>query len=105
MLISCYKADRNRFPVTSGCSAVVTYSDSTKTAIKKLELFDTNGKKLDMKKKFRVVTNNYVASISDSPREDEGERLAVTTSDVIIQWLEKKGTVDYQGRSSFTEKW
>ena len=105
MLISCYKADRNRFPVTSGCSAVVTYSDSTKTAIKKLELFDTNGKKLDMKKKYRVVTNSYVASISDSPREDEGERLAVTTSDVIIQWLEKKGTVDYQGRSSFTEKW
>lgn len=105
MLIACFKADRNRFPITSGCSAVVTYSDSTKTSIKKLELFDANGKKLDKKKKYRVVTNNYVASISDSPREDEGERGAMTTSDLIIQWLEKKGTVDYQGRSSFTEKW
>ena len=58
-----------------------------------------------MKKKYRVVTNNHVASTADSPREDEGERGAVTTSDLIIQWLEKKGTVDYQGRSSFTEKW
>ena len=29
----------------------------------------------------------------------------VTTSDLITHWLEKKGTVDYQGRSSFTEKW
>lgn len=105
MLIACYKADRNRFPITSGCTAVVTYTDSTKSAIKKLELFDTNGKKLDMKKKYRVVTNNYVASIADSPREDQGERSPLTTSDVIIQWLEKKGTVDYQGRSSFTEKW
>lgn len=105
LLIACHKIDRNRFPVTSGCSAVVTYTDSTKSSIKKLELFDANGKKLDMKKKYRVVTNNYVASTADSPREDEGERGAVTTSDLIIQWLEKKGTVDYQGRSSFTEKW
>jgi 5'-nucleotidase len=105
MLIACFKADRNRFPVTSGCCAVVTYTDDSKSTIKKLELLDTNGKKLNMKKKYRVVTNNYVASIADSPREDEGERLAMTTSDIIIQWLEKKGTVDYQGRSSFTEKW
>ena len=105
MLIACYKADRNRFPITSGCTATVTYTDSTKKAIKKLEMFDTCGKKLNMKKKFRVVTNNYVASIADSPREDEGERGAVTTSDLIMQWLEKKGAVDYQGRTSFTEKW
>ena len=105
MIIACFKADRNRFPITSGCTAVVTYSDSTKSAIKKLELFDTSGKKLNMKKKYRVVTNNYVASIADSSREDQGVRSDVTTSDVIMHWLEKKGSVDYQGRSSFTEKW
>ena len=105
MLIACFKADRNRFPITSGCSAVVTYTDSTKTAIKKLELFDANGKKLNMKKKYRVVTNNYVASIADSPREDQGVRGDVTTSDLITHWLEKKGAIDDQGRSSFTEKW
>ena len=105
MLIACFRADRNRFPVTSGCTAAVTYADSTKSSIKKLELFDVNGKKLNMKKKYRVVTNNYVASIADSPRQDQGVRGDVTTSDLIIHWLEKKGTVDYQGRSSFTEKW
>jgi 5'-nucleotidase len=105
MLISCFKADRNRFPVTSGCTAVVTYSDPNKSSIKKLELFDKDGKKLNMKKKYRVVTNNYVASIADSPREDQGVRGDVTTSDLITHWLEKKGAVDYQGRSSFTEKW
>lgn len=105
MLIACYSADRNRFPITSGCTAVVTYRDSTKSSIKKLELFDLSGKKLNMKRKYRVVTNNYVASIADSPREDQGERGDVTTSDLIIHWLEKKGVVDYQGRSSFTEKW
>ena len=105
MIIACFKVDRNRFPITSGCSAVVTYSDSTKSSIKKLELLDVNGKKLNMKKKYRVVTNNYVASRADSPREDQGERLAMTTSDLIMQWLEKKGTIDYQDRASFTEKW
>ena len=73
--------------------------------IKKLELFAPDGKKLDMKKKYRVMTNNYVASICDSPRQDEGERGTDTTSSIIISWLEKMGTVDYQGRSSFTEKW
>ena len=105
MLIACFKADRNRFPITSGCTAVVTYTDSQKTDIKKLELFSQDGKKLDMKKKYRVMTNNYVASIADSPRQDQGERGTVTTSDLIISWLKKVKTVDYQGRTSFTEKW
>ena len=104
-LIAAFKADRNRFPITSGCTAVVTYSDASKAEIKKLELLDTNGKKLDMKKKYRVVTNNYLASVADSPRQDQGERGTVTTSDYIINWLKKLGTVDYQGRRSFTEKW
>ncbi|MBR5640488.1 MAG: bifunctional metallophosphatase/5'-nucleotidase [Muribaculaceae bacterium] len=105
MLAACFTADRNRFPITSGCTATVTYTDATKTQIKKLELLDANGKKLDMKKKYRVMTNNYVASIADSPRQDQGERGTDTTSSIIIKWLEKVGTVDYQGRSSFTEKW
>ncbi|MBR5030770.1 MAG: bifunctional metallophosphatase/5'-nucleotidase [Muribaculaceae bacterium] len=105
MLIACFKADRNRFPVTSGCTAVVTYNDQSKSEIKKLELFGPDGKKLDMKKKYRVMTNNYVASIADSPRQDQGERGVITTSDLIIRWLEKVKTVDYQGCSSFTEKW
>jgi 5'-nucleotidase len=105
MLVACFKADRNRFPVTSGCTALVTYTDESKSAIKKLELFDPNGKKLDMKKKYRVMTNNYVASIADSPRQDQGERGVITTSDLIINWLEKIGDVDYQGRTSFTEEW
>ena len=68
-------------------------------------MMEESGKKLDMKRKYRVVTNNYVASIADSPRQDQGVRGADTTSDLIMHWLEKKGAVDYQGRSSFTEKW
>jgi len=105
MLIACYNADRNRFPITSGCKAEITYEDATKSKIKKLELFDINGKKLDMKKNYRVMANNYVAAIADSPRKDQGESTTLTTSDIIINYLEKIKTVDYQGRSSFTEKW
>ena len=105
MLIACFKADRNRFPITSGCTAIVTYTDSNKTDIKTLQLFDNDGRALDMKKKYRVMTNNYVASICDSPRKDQGERGTETTSDLIIRWLEKVKTVDYQGRNSFIEVW
>jgi len=105
MLIACYKYDRNRFPITSGCTAVVTYTDSSKSQIKKLELYGSDGKKLDMKKKYKVMANNYVASIADSPRQDQGESGTATTASIIIDWLEKVGTVDYSGRTSFTEKW
>lgn len=105
MLIACFKADRNRFPITSGCTAIITYTDSNKTDIKTLQLFDNDGRALDMKKRYRVTTNNYVASIAASPREDEGVRGTVTTSDLIIQWLEKVHTIDYQGRRSFIETW
>ena len=105
MLIACFKADRNRFPITSGCTAVVTYTNSSKQEIKKLELYGDNGKKLDMKKRYKVMANNYVASISDSPRQDQGVRSSITTSDIIINHLEKVKAIDYQGRRSFTEKW
>lgn len=105
MLVTCYKRDRNRFPITSGCTAVVTYTDASKQQIKKLELYGSDGKKLDMKKKYRVMANNYVASIADSPRQDQGESGTATTASIIIGWLEKVGTVDYSGRKSFTEKW
>ena len=105
MLIACFKADRNRFPITSGCTAIVTYTDASKSEIKKLELFDCGGRILDMKKKYRVVTNNYVASIADSPRQDQGVRGTDTTSSIIISWLEKMGTVDYKGQTSFIETW
>lgn len=105
MLIACYKADRNRFPITSGCKAVITYTDSSKMVIKDLKLLDNNNKALDMKKRYKVMTNNYVASIADSPRQDQGVRSTNTTSDIIINYLEKVKTVDYQGHTSFTEKW
>lgn len=105
MLVACFKADRNRFPITSGCRAVVTYTDASKQAIKKLELYGNDGKKLDMKKKYKVMANNYVASIADSPRADQGQNSSITTSDIIINYLEKVKTVDYKGRTSFTEKW
>lgn len=62
-------------------------------------------KKLDMKKRYKVMANNYVASIADSPRQDQGVRSSITTSDIIINHLEKVKAIDYQGRRSFTEKW
>ena len=83
----------------------MTYTDSSKKEIKKIELSDSNGKKLDMKKRYRVMTNNYVAAIADSPRQDQGVRGTKTTASLIISWLEKNGVIDYKGRRSFTEKW
>ena len=59
-------------------------------------MFTLDGKKLNMKKKYKVVTNNYIPATSDIP-EGSAHTLNLETSDIIMQYLEKKGSVSYQG--------
>ena len=50
-----------------------------------------------------MVTNNYVSTICDAPRHDQGTQLNKKTSDLIISFLEKRGSVNYKGVSRITE--
>ena len=59
-------------------------------------LLTPDGKKFDMKRKYRVVTNNYVTATSKIP-EGSAQTLNVQTTDLIMQYLEKQKWVDYQG--------
>ena len=97
MLISCFVNDNNLFPFVSGvvCDFVMDANDSTR--IKKLTLRTPDGKKFDLKKKYRVVTNSYVSSICDAPRKDQGHDINKKTADLIIAYLEKQQGVNYQG--------
>jgi 5'-nucleotidase len=55
-----------------------------------------DGKKLNMKKKYKVATNNYIPATSEVPK-GVAQTLNMETSDIIMSFLEKKEIVNYQG--------
>ena len=54
-----------------------------------------------MKKKYRVATNNYITATSKIPAGSE-HVLNLQTTDLVMQFLEEKGAVDYQGIKRLT---
>ena len=103
MLIACKSVDDHGFPFTSGMSCEVTYTDKNRSGIKDLKLFGPDGKPLDLKKKYKVIANSYAIITSDIPGDDQGEDLNIGTADVLMKYLEKKKTVNYQGRKCLKE--
>ena len=97
MLISCYDNDKQRFPYVSGMTCEVTQNPAD-GKIKKLVIFGKDGKKLNLKKTYRVVANSYSVAVSPTNRKDEGRSLGITTPDIIKNYLEHQGRVNYQGR-------
>ncbi len=97
ILISCYDNDNQRFPYVSGMTCEITLNPADKT-IKKLVIFDKDGKKLNLKKTYRVVSNSYSVAVSPTNRHDEGHSLGITTPDLIKSYLEHQGRVNYEGR-------
>ena len=103
MLINCFDNDGQRFPLVSGVRCQVEREPKDSTRIKRLTLFNPDGSKFNLKKTYRVVTNNYVTTICDAPRHDQGTALNKKTSDLIISFLERRGSVNYKGVSRITE--
>ena len=97
MLLSCYTRDRNRFPVTSGVLCQLTMDRRDSTKIKELKLLTPDGKKFNLKKTYRVVTNNFVPSIVTSPHRDPGQPMGYQTAQMIIDYVDSVKTMDYHG--------
>ena len=104
MIIACFYADEMRFPLISGAKAEVTYTDESKRKIKDVKLFTPDGKKLDLKKIYKVVGNSYATTVSDSPRRDQGEDTNRQTADMLMKYLEKVKKINYQGVTCITHK-
>ena len=96
MLVSCYDNDKQRFPYVGGLKCEVIIDPATQK-VKKLTLFDLNGKKLNLKKTYRVVSNSYTVAVSPTNRADQGHSVGITTPDIIKNYLERKKKVSYQG--------
>jgi len=97
MLISCYDNSEDLFPFIGGAKCDVIFNKKDTTKIADLKLYTLDGKKLNLKKKYKVVTNSYVAAICDAPRSDQGQAMGIVCSDMLMAFLEKMKTVDYGG--------
>ena len=96
MLISCYDNDKQRFPYVGGFTCEVVIDPATEK-VKKLTLFGKDGKKLNLKKTYRVVSNSYTVAVSPTNRADQGQSLGITTPDIIKNYLEHQGRISFQG--------
>jgi 5'-nucleotidase len=96
MLISCFDNSQGYFPFVGGVVCHVQL-DKEQERIIDLKLFTLDGKKFNLKKKYKVVTNSFVAAICDEPRSDQGTDIGMICSDMLMHFLEKKGKVDYRG--------
>lgn len=87
-----------KFPHLGGLRADLTLEQKGSNDIKEVKLMTADGGKINRKKTYRVVTNSYVLSTSKCPLAALPTVLNVTTSDVIMHFLEQQPSVNYQGK-------
>lgn len=97
LLMACGNSDGYGFPRVSGLRCDVFYDEGDKQHVKNLKLYTPEGKKFNLKKTYKVVTNSYVVTISNSSRKDQGRSLNRQTADLIIDYLSKQPSINYQG--------
>jgi 5'-nucleotidase len=103
VLVMCYNNDGHQFPYVAGMTAEYTIDPANKE-IKKLVLLDKDGKKLNPKKIYKVMTNSYSAAITPTNRKDAGAGIGKITAQLIMDYLEHQGHVSYQGVKRLTKK-
>lgn len=96
MMLSYCHDKLESFPFVGGMRCVVIADKKNPGHIKDVKLLTLDGKPMDMKRKYRVVTNSYVAATSKIP-DGAANVLNIQTTDLIMQYLERKGSVDYHG--------
>ena len=84
------------FPYVGGMRCELTLNPANPKLIKSVRMFTPDGKKLNMKRKYRVVTNSYVPATSSIP-EGSAHEQNVQTTDVIVRYLGNHPSVNYQG--------
>jgi len=85
------------FPHLGGLRAEITLDKNDPEKITDIDLRTADGKRLDKKRIYRVATNSYVAAAFNHYKVTTMERINRETSDMIMRYLEMKGTVDYHG--------
>ena len=97
LLMSYCRGRAHSFPFVGGMRCELTLDETDPTKVKKVKLLTAEGRKFDMKRTYKVVTNSYVAATSPSLDKEPGRSLSQHSIDMMVNFLEKKKTVDYHG--------
>lgn len=97
LFVECSTADANGSPYVSGCTYQLIADSKVPSGVKKLQLYDERGGKLNRKAHYLVMVSSYVAAICPMLRNKPGQQLYTKTSDLIIRFLAKQPSVNYQG--------
>lgn len=97
MLTAYSRMDIFHFPHLGGLLAEVKLDKADSTIIQSFKLMTPDGKPLEKKRKYRIVTNTYVSSTCTVISPDDMNVLNAQTSDLIMHFLEQKGHVNYNG--------
>ncbi len=98
------RKDIFHFPHLAGLHARLTLDKDEPMVIREMKITNEDGSGIDMAKTYRVVTNSYVAAACRAYGFEYTERLNRETSEMIMTFLEKRGTVDYHGVSRIESK-
>lgn len=79
------------------CEAVVDKDDPNKDRLKSIHLKTLDGKDFDIHRTYRLVTSSYMATVCRQYFNSSTHSLNMLTSDMLTQFLEKKGIVNYEG--------
>ena len=102
LLIECRAADGCGAPYVSGITYRLIGDKADSTRIKGLYIYDKNGRKLNRKNRYTVMVSSYVAAICPLLKQKPTQRLYTKTADLIIRYLSKQPTINYQGTSRMT---
>lgn len=79
------------------CEVVVDKDDPNKDRLKSIHLKTLDGKDFDIHRTYRLVTSSYMATVCKQYFNSSTHSLNMLTSDMLTQFLEKKGIVNYEG--------
>ena len=101
MMKSCFVTDHG--PIyCSGCSYNYKVDDNGEMTDINVTL--ENGKPLDLKAKYNIVMNSYMASVFDYEHEDDGHSTFRTSNEIMLEYLAKHPEIDYGSTNRVTEK-
>ena len=105
LLAKYSRMETYRFPHLGGFTAEMTLDKENSTLIKDIKLMTMEGKCLNLKKTYNVVTNSYLAAFCrETLGITEMETVNRYTADMMIHFLTQMESVDYQGVNRITFK-
>ena len=77
------------------CEAIVDKDDPNKDRLKSIKLKTLDGQDFDIHRTYRLITSSYMATVCKQYFNSSTHSLNMLTSDMLTQFLEKKGIVNY----------